>query len=180
MKNDKLPIRFIKKEPRKITKWIILHSQKCQLNFKDNQLTQEMPTYQTGKLKNIAIVMEHNDFIPYHYVVELVGRDYVVQVTAPEHYYIEYDDISDRYKYQIHIQIMGDFNYINLTDRLSMSLQYYLLNPLLYRYGLQPNRIKLHSEVQEEQDGILSCPGAFFKTDKLMSFVKKFYRTGSL
>jgi hypothetical protein len=58
-----------------------------------------MPTYQTGKVKNISIVMEHNDFIPYHYIVELIGKDYICQVTAPEHYYIHFDDISPRYKY---------------------------------------------------------------------------------
>lgn len=179
--NDRLPLRFIKDEPRKRTKYIIIHTQRCQLNIPDNELTIDSKKYQTGKLKNLQIMESGLSLIPYHYTVELFDNDYIIQTTCPEHYMIDYDDINDEYKYQIHIQIIGDFNYMALKDRLQESLQFYLIDPILFRYGLQPERVLLHDEIKNDESlNILGCPGSFFKKDRLMQYVNKYYRTGSL
>ena len=98
-----------------------------------------------------------HDSVPCHYFIERVDEDYVSVVCNPFYnpsYFVEdlvQTGVID-YKY-IHSLVIGigyNFNLYTMDRRFCTKLSYELLNPLMYQFNLEPDRIKFIDECYKE------------------------------
>ncbi len=154
---------------RQTVKWIILHH------------TAELYPQEAARIDNAkfqipelykGVLEQKTGDINYHYVVEKIKEDYHVVVTRPFPYLCEWDSISnDINNRSIHVAILGSYNLKIPEKRLYEVLAYRLINPMLKMFHLSPSKIKLHSEVSNDET---DCPGYFFDKGVLISMVRRF------
>lgn len=155
---------------RQSVKWIIVHHT-AEL-YKQPEVQVDNPKFQMDGIVTGVHTDKQAD-INYNYVIDRIKEDWWPIVTRPIVYLCEWDDISpDINNRAVHVALLGSYDLKIPTTRLYEVLAYRLLNPMLKLFNIAPNRIKLHRDVSSNKE--LSCPGDFFKEEKLITLVRKF------
>ena len=154
---------------RQSVKWIIIHhtaEMYVQPEAKIDTSKYQLPALFSGVLEK-----KQGD-INYHYVIEKVKEDYIAIVTRPTVYLCEWDDIPINInKRAVHVAMLGSYDLKLPEKRLYDVLAYRVINPMLKIYGIPPSKIKLHSEVSEED---ITCPGEFVDKGRIITAVRRF------
>jgi hypothetical protein len=132
-------------------------------------------TYQYGKLSNGALELKDAD-IQYHFVVEKIGDDYQTIMARPFVYICDgFEDIPEHINNaSIHVALLGNYNFRVPSSRMYETLGYRCLAPLLKILWLNPDRIKLHKDVSEDEN--CQCPGEFVDLAIIKSMARRFLK----
>ena len=168
-----VPKVFVRQTPMYVPRprYIIIHNANCLLEYNDPKTTIDTKKQQYQWTKYIHVNQLKLSDINYHFIVDKLNNDYEIFVGKPLHSYCIFEDIDDMYLESIHIAVMGDYNEDMANKRLYDVLAYRLINPLLYWFHLDKNKVKLHSEVSKEE---INCPGEFFFKEVLMSSITRY------
>jgi len=130
------------------------------------------PKFQLPAIMNNVLEQKTPD-INYHYVIEKVKDDYHVFGCRPFVTICDFDDIdTNTNKFAIHVALLGSYDFKVPEKRLYEVMCYKLLNSLLKVFGLNPSRVKLHSEVSSNKE--LTCPGDFVDMAVIQSMIRRF------
>jgi len=151
-------------------RFIILHHTVCMYPAPSARI--DNPKFQLPAIMNNVLEQKTPD-INYHYVIEKVKDDYQVFGCRPFVTICDFDDIDvNTNKFAIHVALLGSYDFKIPERRLYETLAYRLLNPLLKVFGLNPARVKFHSEVSNDKE--LTCPGDFVDGAVIQSMIRRF------
>ncbi|NPB00395.1 MAG: N-acetylmuramoyl-L-alanine amidase [Crenarchaeota archaeon] len=126
---------------------LVLHSCICACDFPIVKIDTPKMQQQIVRETNVMLYMEPD--CVFHYIVELVGKDYEVFIQRPFLYTSPYFNIpgNNIYNSAIHIGIMGNYNVQKPVARMYDVLAYRLIAPLLYQYGLDQTKVFRHQDI---------------------------------
>jgi len=151
-------------------RFIILHHTVCMYPAPSARI--DNPKFQLPAIMNNVLEQKTPD-INYHYVIEKVKDDYHVFGCRPFVTICDFDDIdTNTNKFAIHVALLGSYDFKVPEKRLYEVMCYKLLNSLLKVFGLNPSRVKLHSEVSSNKE--LTCPGDFVDMAVIQSMIRRF------
>lgn len=154
---------------RQTVKWIILHH--TAEMYPQPAARIDNPKFQIPELYK-GVLEDKTGDVNYHYVVEKIKEDYHAVVTRPFVYLCDFPDIDVNINNRaLHVAVLGSYALKIPEKRLYEVLAYRLINPMLKMFHLSPSKIKLHSEVSNDE---IDCPGDFFDKDILISMVRRF------
>lgn len=150
-------------------KYVILHDVSCNFEGLGEFYTDNVKA-QINRLRTADYIMNGQNDINFHYLIERLDEDYEVVIGRPLSAMCEYDDIPDNInRTAVHVGMMGNFNYKIPGNRFYQQMAYKIISPLVQQYHIQRDRILLHDEVSIKED--LECPGKLFDKQKLLAMV---------
>jgi hypothetical protein len=151
-------------------KYIIIHHTSEQ--YLNPSLSIDNANFQLRDLMKGVLELKQAD-INYHFLIEQIKDDFHVIMARPFATLCEFDDIDNNINNTaIHIGLIGNYDFKIPDPRLYQVLGYRCISPLLKTFKINPERIKLHSEVS--LDNSVTCPGEFFDKEALISATRKY------
>lgn len=161
------------KWPKKI---IIHHTEELFLN--NAALKFSRNTFQTSLLQKSHYQLTNSYDLPYHFVLDKNQNDYFIIACKPILTLCEFPDIPESNWKDIHVAVIGDHNEDIPENRMYDVLSYRILAPFLRLFNLSMEDVILHRDVSF--DDTRTCPGEFFRIEKLRASLRKFYRRRSI
>lgn len=153
---------------RRRFRYIIIHDATCEFEGIID-LMRDTKKSQIGRMKSANYILNSEHELQYHFVMDKIEEDYEAIVARPLYARCEYEDIKPPYEHSIHIGTIGDFHNENPGNRYYQLMAYRIVIPMMRTFRIPPGNILLHKDISEEEE---SCPGPYFRTDLLMSYVK--------
>ena len=149
-------------------RFVIIHDISCQFEHM-TEFYKDTPKFQTGKLRAYDFVLNSQNDLNYHFIVEKVNDDYESMVGRPLSAECNYPDIPSPFDRSIHVCLMGNYSLETPMQRFYQQLAYRVVGPILKVFHMSFDRIKLHSEVSKK---FPSCPGKLFNKDVFIALLK--------
>ena len=161
---------------QKFHKYIIIHHTD-ELNLNTGNVIIDKPSFQLNSLAKSFYQLEKM-YLPYHFVIEKVGDEYINMVTAPLLTKHEFLDMDDKYQNGIHIALLGNYNMDTVDQKLYDVLNLRIIIPMMKTYNILEDNILKHSDVSFFPD--MKCPGDNFNLAKLKNSLRSHMKKRSV
>lgn len=172
-----LPIKnSLYKYTSKFHKYIIIHHTD-ELKLNTGSVLMDRPSFQLNSLAKSYYDLDKM-MLPYHFIIEKVGDEYINMAVAPLLTKQEFLDMDDKYQNGIHIALLGNYNMDTVDRKLYDVLNLILIIPMMKTYNIQEDNILRHSDVSFLPDN--NCPGENFNLAKLKNSLRSHMKKRSV